>query len=246
MNIFANVLMSHGRQARRPRHHLSADDPGGGLRHARLRAHRRHSLRGVRRLLAGLACRPHHRLQVEARDHRRRGLARRQEGHAQAQRRRGADQIARRREGARDQADRRAMCHACRPRSLVRRARRQGRRRLPAGGDGRGGSAVHSLHLGLDGTAEGRAAHFRRLSRLCLDDASIRVRLSRRRHLLVHGRCRLGHRPFLYRLRTARQRRDHADVRRRAELSRRTRASGRWSTSTTSTSSTPRRPRSGR
>ena len=48
-----------GRQARRPRHHLSADDPRGGLRHARLRADRRHSFGGVRRLLAGLACRPH-------------------------------------------------------------------------------------------------------------------------------------------------------------------------------------------
>ena len=44
-----------GRQARRPRHHLSADDPRGGLRHARLRAHRRHPFGGVRRLLAGLA-----------------------------------------------------------------------------------------------------------------------------------------------------------------------------------------------
>ena len=46
----------------------------------------------------------------------------------------------------------------------------------------------------------------------------IRVRLSRWRCLLVHRRCRLGHRPQLYRLWPARQRRDHADVRRRAEL----------------------------
>ena len=47
----------------------------------------------------------------------------------------------------------------------------------------------------------------------------IRVRLPRRRHLLVHGRRRLGDRPQLHRLRPARQRRDHADVRGRAELS---------------------------
>ena len=60
-----------GRQPRRPRHHLLADDPRGGLRHARLRAHRRHPLGGVRRLLAGCSGRPHHRLQVEARHHRR-------------------------------------------------------------------------------------------------------------------------------------------------------------------------------
>ena len=40
----------------------------------------------------------------------------------------------------------------------------------------------------------------------------------RRRYLLVHGRCRLGDRPQLRRLRPAGQRRDHVHVRRRAEL----------------------------
>ena len=44
---------------------------------------------------------------------------------------------------------------------------------------------------------------------------------------LVHRRCRLGHRPQLYRLWPAGQRRHHPDVRRRAQLSRRARASGR-------------------
>ena len=47
------------RQEGRPRHHLPADDPGGRLRDARLRAHRRDPLGGVRRLLARLARRPH-------------------------------------------------------------------------------------------------------------------------------------------------------------------------------------------
>ena len=42
--------------------------------------------------------------------------------------------------------------------------------------------------------------------------------LQRRRRLLVHRRCRLGHRPQLRRLRPARERRDEPDVRRRAEL----------------------------
>ena len=60
------------RQERRPRHHLHADDSGSGLRHARLRAHRRDPFRGVRRLLAGFARRPHRGLQVERRHHRRR------------------------------------------------------------------------------------------------------------------------------------------------------------------------------
>jgi acyl-coenzyme A synthetase/AMP-(fatty) acid ligase len=36
------------------------------------------------------------------------------------------------------------------------------------------------------------------------------VRLSRRRRLLVHRRCRLGHRPQLHRLRPARERRHDA------------------------------------
>ena len=72
------------------------------------------------------------------------------------------------------------------------------------------------------------------------------LRPSRRRHLLVHGRLRLGHRPQLRRLRPALGRRDGRDVRRRAELSRRKTASGRSSRSTRSRSSTRRRPRSAR
>ncbi len=55
--------------------------------------------------------------------------------------------------------------------------------------------------------------------RLHVDHPPVRVRLSRRRHLLVHRRRRLGDRPQLHRLRPARERRHHADVRRRAELS---------------------------
>ena len=53
------------RQEGRPRHHLHADDPGSGDLHARLRAHRRDPFGGVRRLLAGLARRPHRGLQVD-------------------------------------------------------------------------------------------------------------------------------------------------------------------------------------
>ena len=94
-----------------------------------------------------------------------------------------------------------------------------GDQRMPVRGDERGGSAVHPLHVGLDRKAEGRAAHHRRLSGLHVDHAPIRVRLSRRRHLLVHRRRRLGHRPQLHRLRAALERRHHADVRGRAELS---------------------------
>jgi hypothetical protein len=46
-------LKALGVKQGRPRHHLHADDPGGGLRDARLRADRRGPFGGVRRLLAG-------------------------------------------------------------------------------------------------------------------------------------------------------------------------------------------------
>ena len=52
------------RQEGRPRHHLHADDPGGGLCDARLHAHRRDPFDRLRRLLAGFACRPHRRLRI--------------------------------------------------------------------------------------------------------------------------------------------------------------------------------------
>ena len=49
----------------------------------------------------------------------------------------------------------------------------------------------------------------------------LRVRLPAKRGVLVHRRCGLGDRAQLHRLRPARQRRHHADVRGRAQLSRR-------------------------
>ena len=63
------------------------------------------------------------------------------------------------------------------PRPLAPRGNLDGQGRLQAGKDEGGGSAVHPLHVGLDRQAEGRAAHHWRLSRLRLDDASIRLRL---------------------------------------------------------------------
>ena len=79
-----------------------------------------------------------------------------------------------------------------------------------------------------------------------LDDARIRLRLPRRRDLLVHRRCRLGHRAQLHRLRAARQRRDDVDVRGRAELPRPVALLAGRRQAQVSASSTPRRPRSAR
>ncbi len=133
-----------------------------------------------------------------------------------------------------------------RPRRLLRRDRQDRARRLSVRADEGGRPAVHPLHLRLDRQAEGRAAHHRRLSRLHRDDAPIRLRLSRRRHLLVHGRRRLGHRPQLHRLWPARQRRDDADVRGRAQLPDDLALLGGLRQAQGQHSSTPRRRRSAR
>ena len=164
----------------------------------------------------------------QRRHHRRRGPARRPHRAAEEERRRGAGQPARtstdvivvKRTGA-------EVAHAAGPRLLVRRGARQGLRRLPARADGRRGPALHPLHLRLDRKAEGRAAHHRRLPDLGRPHPRAGVRLPPRRGLLVHRRRRLGDRPQLHRLRPARERRDHADLRGRAQLSDQLAASGR-------------------
>ncbi len=166
-----------------------------------------------------LARQSHRGLQVERRHHRRRRRPRWPQDSAQGQHRRGDQEGRRRRSRHCRQAHRRRGQHGAGARRLVPRGRQDGDRGVPMRGDERGGPAVHPLHVGLDRQTEGRAAHHRRLHGLHVDHAPVRVRLSRRRHLLVHRRRRLGHRPQLHRLRPAFERRHHADVRRRAELS---------------------------
>ena len=95
------------RQEGRPRHDLHADDPGGGLRDARLRADRRGPLRRLRRLLAGFAREPHRGLPLRFRHHRRRGPARRQADPAEGQHRQGD------REGGERRGARSATCSSC-------------------------------------------------------------------------------------------------------------------------------------
>ena len=162
---FANVLKKHGvKKGDRVSIYMPMI-PEAAIADARLRPHRRDPLRRLRRLLADSLAGPHRRLRVEAGHHRRRGLARRQAGAAQGERRRGA---ARKSPGARSKVlvVRRTggeVAMKAGPRPLVARAGRRRLRRLPAGGDGRRGPALHPLHLRLDRQAEGRAAHDRRL-----------------------------------------------------------------------------------
>ena len=78
------------REARRPRDHLHADDPRGGLRHARLRAPRRDPFGGVRRLRRGEPRGAHRRCEARADGHRRRRQPHGQDGPLQVAGRRVA------------------------------------------------------------------------------------------------------------------------------------------------------------
>ena len=209
------------RQEGRPRQPLHADDPRAGRGHAGLRPHRRHPLDRVRRVLAGLAGRPHHRLHLHDRRHPGHRSPRREEQRADEDQRRHRRREGRgqRRQADQGREDHRRQAHrhgrpdAGRPRRLVARRDGQGQRRLPVRGDGRGRPAVHPLHLGLDRQAEGRAAQRGRLHGLHGPDPQVHLRLPRRRRLLVHRRHRLGHRPLVHRLRPAAERRDLDHVR---------------------------------
>ena len=210
----ANALRSPRRQARRPGHDLPADGDRGRGGHARLRPDRRDPRHRVRRLLAGQPGQPHPGLRQHRADHRRRGPPRRPQGRAEDQRRRGAqavpDHPARRRR-------RRSPAATCPCRTAATTTTRRSLAAAAAGlharGNGRRGPAVHPLYLRQHRQAEGRRPHHRRLPGLGRLHPPARLRLPARRGLLVHRRRRLGHRPHLYRLRPARQRRDHADVR---------------------------------
>ena len=155
-------------------------------------------------------------------DHRRRGAARRPPHPAQDQRRQGARWPARRAPARRPPHRRRRRPGTPAATIWLHEDAERRRRRLPARADGRRGPALHPLHLGLDRPAQGRR---------CTPPAatSLYAAMTHQyvfdyhdgRHLLVHRRRRLGHRPQLHRLRPARERRHHADVRGRPDLARR-------------------------
>ena len=104
-----------------------------------------------------------------------------------------------------------------RPRLLRRRAAR----RLPRPDRGAGvhagrGAAVPDVHERHDRPAQGLPAQHRRLSRLRRRNVEVLPGHPPGRHLLVHGRHRLDHRPLLHRVRPAGAGHDERDVRGRA------------------------------
>ncbi len=97
-----------------------------------------------------------------------------------------------------------------RPRPLVARVDGQGQRQLSGRRTRLRASALHPLHLGHHRKAKGHRAHHRRLLRRNLYHHQVGLRSEGRRHLLVHRRHRMGHRPQLHRLRSAAEWRDRA------------------------------------
>ncbi len=162
---FANVLKGEGVEEGRPRHDLHADDPRGGVRDARLRADRRDPFGGVRRLLARGAGGADRRIATATvfitADEGRRGGKRvplKANVDAAAKHAPALETVIVVKATGGDvamQPGRDVWYHE---------AAAERPRRLPARADGRRGSAVHPLHLGIDRQAQGRAPHLRRLS----------------------------------------------------------------------------------
>ena len=244
---FANVLKAQGVDEGRPRHHLHADDPRGGVRDARLRADRRDPFGGVRRLLARGAGRAHHRLRLAA--------------SSSPPTKAGA---AARRVPLKANVDA-AAAHAPALEKVIVVKATGGDVAMQPGRDVWYHEAAATVSAdcppepmgaedplfilytsGSTGKPKGVLHTIGRLSALGEPDPRTGVRLPPGRDLLVRRRYRLGHRAQLYRLWPARQRRDDADVRRACPTGPTPAASGRSSTGTRSRSSTPRRPRCAR
>ena len=208
-----------GRRQGRPRVDLHADDPRGDLRHARLRAHRRDPLGGVRRVRVGEPRHAHRRREAEAGHQRRCRLARRQAGALQAPARRGDPPV----EGAAGAGaaggprPRRHGTHAGPRRGLCRAARGAHERRGAVRMARELGAELHPLHQRHDRQAEGRAARHRRLRGGARRVDAADLQRPQGRDLLRHQRHRLGGGPQLHRLRAADRRhgddhvRGHAD-----------------------------------
>ena len=198
---------------------LPADDPGGRRGDARLRADRRSAQRRLRRLLRGGRARADGVLAGARADHRRRRRAQGQDGAGEGPRGRGDGRSGDAREDRRRAEQGHALRDAGGTRRLLRGDLSGGRCGVRGRADGRGAPAVHPLHVGLDGQAEGHPAHDRRLPDGGRGDPPLHLRSEAGGgRVLVRGRRRLGDRALLHRLRAAGQRRDLGDVGGRAGL----------------------------
>ena len=214
----AEVARRHEGRSRR---HLSRHGSRARDHDARVRAHRRRALGRVRRVLLAVAEGSHQRCGSEGARHRRRGVAARLDRRPQGHRRRGDCRDAQHRARRRPATDRSGRDRRCEARRLVPRPRPAAVGRLRVRVDGRGRSPLPSLHERHDGQAQGHHAHDGWLPHSGRVHPQVRVRpASRHRRVLVHGRRRVGHRPLVRRLRTARQSRDERHVRRHTRSSR--------------------------
>ena len=199
------MLESARRRQGRSRADLHADDPRGGVRDARVRAHRRDPFGRVRRVRGGEPRDAHRRREAGRHGHRRRRHARRQGGPLQAPRRRGdppREASAGARHHRRPRPRSRHGAHARAATSTTPTLREQHLGRAGAVRVARVVRAfVHPLHVGHDRQAEGRAARHRRLrGRARGVDARHLLRRARRDD--VHDqRHRLGRRPLVHHLR---------------------------------------------
>ena len=218
-------------------------------RDARVRAHRRRRTRSCSAASPRSRCRTASTTpQAQGARHRRRRVAARRGRRAQGHRRRGARRHAVDRARARAAAHRERRRDASRPRRLVARRRAAARPAECASEamDARTCSSSSTRRAppgkpkGIMHTTGGY------LTQVAYTHKYVFDLQARHRRLLVHRRRRLGHRPLVHRLRTAREPRDERDLRRHARLPRQGPAAGRSSRSTRSRSSTPRPPRSGR
>ena len=211
----------------RPGHPAHADGARAARDHAGLRPARRRPLPGVRRVQRRRLRRPDRRLGQQDPHHDGRLLPQRRPARPQGQGGRGGRGGPQGGPGGRQGPGLAALPRPVLgqdpdgggPGRLRRRpARRPQGRRGRAGIDAGRGAAVPDVHQRHHRPPQGLPALHRRLPVLRGRDVQVLPGHPPGRHVLVHGRHRLDHRPLLHRVRPARARHHHRALRGHAEL----------------------------